>query len=262
MRAADEKKWALWAKKAVDLLKAADAPTMQEASQMSDVTSAEQAVLGSVRASTLQSRVRPWASFVKWLSWRKDKMWPTETSDIFDFLAERQREVPLGTFPRAFRAALRWFEARSGLDEERKLGNKDIVKRLLDKAVPDGAEALGEVRKAPRFPIALVVSLEQAVMAGVTGDGIAKTKAIVAWMRLVKLFGAMRSDDLQRVHPDSVTFGDAGMVMKLLRTKTSGPGKRTRELMAFIPTDTGISSVEWLAAGYRLWRTVAVDGAP
>ena len=52
------------------------------------------------------------------------------------------------------------------MDEELKLGNKDMVKRLLDKAVSDGAKALGEVRKAPRFPIALVVSLEQAVMAG------------------------------------------------------------------------------------------------
>ena len=106
----------------------------------------------------------------------------------------------------------------------------------------------------------LVVELESTVVAGQNADGVDKTRAIVAWMRLLKLYGAMRADALQRVRPDSVSLGDAGLVLKLLRTKVSGPGKRVRELVVFIPTGTGIFNPEWLTVGYALWRSIAVEG--
>ena len=239
MREADEASWKLWAGKAVALLKEAAVPAMAAAGRMEDPHAAELAVLGSVRAGTLQSRVRPWASLVKWLRWRRGRSWPAGPADIFDFLHERQRVSPVGSFPLGLRASLNWFEARSGLPEEEKLGNQDLVCRMLEKAVAEGVDQLGEIKRAPRMPIVLVVELEALVGSSTEATGIDKTRAVVAWSRLLKLYGAMRADDLQRVRPDSVTLGEAGLVLKLLRTKVSGPGKRVRELVVFVPTGLG-----------------------
>ena len=50
------------------------------------------------------------------------------------------------------------------------------------------------------------------------------------------------------------------IVLKLLRTKVTGPGKRVRELVVFIPVGTGVFDAEWLPVGYALWRSVAVEG--
>ena len=132
---------------------------------------------------------------------------------------------------------------------------------MLEKAVAEGIDQLGEVKKAPRMPIVLVVELETLVNASADAIGVDKTRAIVAWMRLLKLYGAMRADDLQRVRPDSVSLGESGLVLKLLRTKVSGPGKRVRELMVFVPVGTGIHNTTWMTIGYDLWKSIAVMDA-
>ena len=62
-------------------------------------------------------------------------------------------------------------------------------------------------------------------------------------------------DDLQRLHPENVTMGDAGMTGRMMRTKCSGTAKKVRELLLFVSRALGAGS-EGLAAD----RLQALEG--
>ena len=257
----DGEQWARWAAKAVNILKTVGARTMADAGEAEDAGAAERAILGSVRASTLQARVRPLEAMIRWLEWRRGYAWPRRPADIFDYLAERQRDDPQGSFPRSLLAGIAWLEARSGFAESQKYANNDVVKKWFQRADAEAGEHLGEVKRAPRFPLALVAAMELLVGGSAKDKGTKKTKAVICWMRLLKIYGGMRMDDLQRVAPRSVVVGDAGLTLKLLRTKCSGPGKKVRELTVFIPRGTGFANTDWLLVGLGLWRSVVVMDA-
>ena len=63
---------------------------------------------------------------------------------------------------------------------------------------------------------------------------------IGAWIRLIKVFGAMRSDDLQRTQPRFVRLSEGGLAARLVRTKTSGAGKKVKEMVVFIPRNAWV----------------------
>ena len=71
---------------------------------------------------------------------------------MVDFVAEKMSEAPAASFPRTFGASLVWFEERSGLLENRKLSNDDVVKRYLENAMVEVATNKETVDKALRFP--------------------------------------------------------------------------------------------------------------
>ena len=149
--------------------------------------------------------------------------------------------------------ALQWFESRSGLPVERRFAKSETLRFVLEKAELETGQRLDEIKRAPRFPLSVVAAMELAVARDLDLPVGAR---VVLWARLIKLYGSLRMDDLQRLRPDKVNLTEGGLTGKLLRTKTSGPGKRTRELHLFIPSGVGIADVEWLKRGYVMWREV------
>ena len=254
LKAVDDADWAKWASRAVDLLKRGVVPSLESAEQSQDPEATMQALLGSARANTLRLRVRPWEAFVRWLEWRRGRTWPATIVDVVDSVAERQAEKPTGTFPTVMRCSLAWFEARSGFPTSQRLTNSDQLKLYFDKMALDAGAMLDSVRRAPRFPLVVVAAMERMVVES-TGDlSTRRPLIVVIWARLLKLYGSLRTDDLQRLRPDMVTYGESGFVGRLLRTKCSGPGKRVQEFLVFIPEGTGIRDPRWLRTGYDLWR--------
>ena len=82
--------------------------------------------------------------------------------------------------------------------------------------------ALRATRKAPHYPLSVVAASEGHVL-----DTEAPQYAQVsAWLRMLLVWTAWRSDDLLRVAPAEVKL--EGDMLELLprRTKTTGPGKR------------------------------------
>ena len=99
----------------------------------------------------------------------------------------------------------------------------------------------------------VVAALEEAVF----DKGLPVCLRVVAWARLVKVFGVLRSDDLQRITPKDVTMQEGGMAARLQRTKTSGTGKRVKDLTLYVPEKAWLQSEGWLAEGHRLWAEAA-----
>ena len=125
----------------------------------------------------------------------------------------------------------------------------------IGRAKADLVEGEEETKRAPRFPLSLIAALEVAV----ANASLTKGMRIVAWTRLLKVYGTLRADDLQRLRPRDVSMGEAGMTGKLMRTKTTGPGKKVKQLTVFVPFEAQISGNNWLQVGYDLWRSVVSD---
>ena len=49
---------------------------------------------------------------------------------------------------------------------------------------------------------------------------------------------------------------ESGLSMKLRRTKTTGAGKKVRDLAAFVPSEAWVEKEFWLVTGYDLWFAV------
>ena len=254
MQEDDEKQRKRWTDKTVALLKAAEAPSVLQAMNSSDPDLAMGSLVGRARPKTIQLRVRSWAALVRWLEWRYGCKWPRSAHDLVDYILEMLREGAVASFPRTLSAALTWFEARSGRPSDMKYPDNDLLRRTLENVELLVNSGTAPVKKALRFPISVIAALELAVAAE---DRNPVGARVSAWARLLKINGSLSMDDLQRIHPENVTMGDAGLTGRMMRTKCSGTGKKVRELPLFMPRALGLVRRDWLRIGYKLWREAA-----
>jgi hypothetical protein len=56
--------------------------------------------------------------------------------------------------------------------------------------------------------------------------------------------------------PKDVVLRSTGLVGRLSQTKTSGAGRRVRDLPLFIPRGAYVVQENWLEVGYQLWEMV------
>jgi hypothetical protein len=145
-----------------------------------------------------------------------------------------------------------WVEARSGLGPDECFGKHEFVRKNVDRADVVARTGADAVMKAPRLPIVVIGALECKVMCPDAPLGI----RVVAWSRLVKVYGTLRWDDLQRLRPCDTVLRQAGLVGRLSQTKTSGAGKKVRDLPLFIPRHAYVLEGTWLETGYALWARV------
>ena len=154
-----------------------------------------------------------------------------QTLDVVDYVAEKMSEAPAASFPRSLGASLVWFAQRSGLPENQKLCNDDVVKRFLENAMVEATAGKETMDKAPLFPFGVIAALE--LMVFLLWKPLALK--VVAWARLVEVYGVLRMEDMQRIKPADVEWMESGLIAKLRRTKTTGPDKATGVLRVFHP---------------------------
>ena len=204
----------------------------------------------------MKKRVRDWELFVRWLSWTEGSSWPSAVGDVLGYLNFRLAEGCPVSFPATLWAAIRWVESRSGHPASECFGRHLMLKLCIERAVVVlGAES--EVaRKAPRIPLVILAALENKVVSGDLLVGV----RIVAWTRLVKVYGSLRADDLQRLRPRDAVLASSGLTGILTQTKTSGAGRKVRALPLFVPRCAYLVQEQWLETGYALWKPVGDPG--
>ena len=104
-----------------------------------------------------------------------------------------------------------------GIAEENNVSNDVLFKRCFERAAVE-AEQGTSVKKAPRLPVAVLVALELGVLDG----AVPPVLRVVMWTRLLKTYGCLRADDLQRMAPEGVHLTSSGFSGKLAWTKTTG----------------------------------------
>ena len=206
------------------------------------------ALYGKYRIST----VRRYLGFIQHLkAWlfKMDKVYgPMQSVDYVDYMYAREEEGMGPSIPLAVYQALTWFEKLAGIDEGRRVSThpmvgmvvKDLTRRLQENAPP--------IRRAPRWPACFVEWLEFMVIS----EDFTSTVRLTAWMKLLKLWAAMRFDDAANLRTESLRLYEGKLAGVLRRTKTTGAGKRVRELPIFVSEHAFIRSAEWLETGFKL----------
>ena len=149
------------------------------------------------------------------------------------------------TVPLSVSKAVGWFEKISGLDEtlgfaQDPLVNtvvKDLLKKLESGAPPR--------KRAPRMLSCFIPALEKLVVDPKVEERIRAG----AWMKLLKIWGSLRFDDVAHLKKDMVTSYDGRFSGMLKRTKTTGAGKRVKELPFHISSQAWAEHPTWMAAG-------------
>ena len=107
-----------------------------------------------------------------------------------------------------------------------RIGEAHIVSSVRDYIVDMLSKDAPPTRRAPRYPVVFIQSLE----AMVEDDKLLLGLRAVAWIKLVKIWGALRWDDIQKVNPKELKYYAGRMTTTLRYTKTTGPTKRVQEL--------------------------------
>ena len=217
-------------------------PAADMADESGDAASFFVSLVGKARPSTVKKRVRDWELFVRWLSWTEGRSWPSAVGDVLGYLNFRLAEGCPVSFPAALWAAIRWVESRSGHPASDCFGRHLMLKLCVERAIVVLGSESEVARKAPRIPLVILAALENKVVSGDLLVGI----RIIAWTRLVKVYGSLRADDLQRLRPRDVVLVSSGLTGILTQTKTSGAGRKVRALPLFVPRCAYLVQERWL----------------
>ena len=242
----------------VEELKKVNAPILAELEATMNPERATRALLSKYRASTLRRYLASGQHFRKWHESTSRLGAPMTGIRLVDYLFMREEEGMGASIPLAVSRSLGWFEGLAGVPEDEKMMNhpmvghvvKELTKKLEEKAPP--------IKRAPRWPAAFFLALERLVMNASQPMG----RRISAWMKLVKAWASLRFSDAANLKTGLVRYYDGQLCGLLLKSKTTGAGKRVRELPVYVGPTAHIVHREWLGVGFKLLKDSSSQEGP
>ena len=203
-----------------------------------------------MRASTIHKRVREWAKYRRWLEGIQRVGWPEELPHVVDYLMDLRETGAPFSVPRAFGAALSFFEKAAGLPPGGRLSEDPTYRKALDQVIRDKEMLAKERKVAPLYPVKVIIALELLVV----DEEQPELMRFMAWVKLFKIWTASRTGDLMGLSPQSLRLGKAGLQGVYWQTKVSGPGKKNRFLPLMVSREATLAGVEWLERGWEILR--------
>ena len=238
-----------------DELALAEAPVLVKLSRVEQPERAIKALTGKYRASTLRRYLAGWQHYRKWCDKAKRVPWTATT--FIDYMYVREEEGMGASIPLAVARAVGWFQELCQVPDEKKIMGdmavdlviKELVRKLESKAPP--------IKRAPRWMALLIGPMEELVMDTRAPPG----RRRAAWMKLIKVWGALRFSDTANMRTKDIKVYDGKMAAMLRKTKTTGAGKRVRELPVFIDECAYVYQKEWMVTGYDHEEEVGFRGS-
>ena len=209
---------------------------------------ATQSLLG-LRAGTLRLRARRWQKFRTWLEQLKGRPTPSNIYEVAEYIMHLSTNGCGKTVPQDVLNALHTLERIGDVQPDDAWATRSYLKNQIKEAEMMCNASL-DVKRAPTFLIALLVSLELFIVSDRP-----KFVRAHAWVRLVKLWACMRADDFQGVDPELVETDKLGLRLTIRRSKTTGPGKKHKVVWAFVSRHVSLAGTDWLDDGARLWQS-------
>ena len=234
--------------KLVDELKIFDAPVLGDIVKAMNPKRAQDALLGKYRLSTVRRYLASWQRFRVWAeSMGKPGQRPNSVM-LVDYMYAREEEGMGASIPLAVSTAVAWFERTAGIPDDEQLMAQAFPRMVMKELTKKLEQNAPPVRRAPRWLGCFVAPMETLVV-----DGAMPLEVrVCAWFKLVKLWTSMRFDDAAHLKTSEVRFYDGQLMGIIRQSKTSGAGKRVRELPIFITRDAYVVQDDWLAVGFDL----------
>lgn len=245
-----------WSKEVLGILGRANSPLTTWASDATDPNGILLGAVGATRGSTMESYTKTIKVFLVWLETAFRQHWPDSLIKVVEFLHTAGSKPCSPTFPSKFVAALAWFEKVGGWAQAERLTTQELVKRTAaywTDALRDGVSPL---KQAPRLPWMVLASIELYVV----NDSHPLARRIKAWTMGVKSWATLREDDSQHISAKKLRQSGELLITELMRSKTSGTAKRTRQLPVAIWLSCSITRTLWLEKGLGLARDAGAAG--
>ena len=165
-----------------------------------------------------------------------------------DYIDERGREPCGKTVPDSIAAALAVRESIGEVEHDQCLSNDKCFKAHLDYwrgTLEKGAEP---VCKAQCLPVAVLIALELWVV----NEGVPLRCRALAWLLLIMRWGSVRAEDTCGINGARLSWSETGLKGILVRTKTTGPGRRGLEIAFFVSKEASLAGVPWLKVGFLI----------
>ena len=81
----------------------------------------------------------------------------------------------------------------------------------------------------------------------------------LVWTLLVAVWARVRLADFEGVDMNRFKLTGTELIGVLVRTKTTGPGKRVHEVKFHVRRGTSLAGVGWLTIGWEIWEQYRVD---
>ena len=250
IEAEETKRWAAELARFVNL---AELPAKYVAEGTADPMATWLRLCGNRRPRTLRQSARSWAKFHSWLQLAHGVDWPPNETMVIDYMEELAQGGCPPSLPSSLLSSLQVLEAVGGVPREARLG----LSPMLMNVVRNMGKTLGQggppKRTAPVFTVAMVLAAEL----GVCRDDDTVTFRILCFVMLLMVWGAMRTDDVLWIDRSRMTLSELGLRGVLLRTKTSGAGRKVKELPFFVSRLVSLSGRDWLREGVELYENEA-----
>lgn len=229
-------------------LKIFRAPILEQIGESLSPERAKEALVGKYRPTTVKRYLTYWQGFRKWCWIMTGRTVPTSGVQLVDYLYAREEEGVGPSIPIAVSQAVHWFEKVAGIHDAERMSDAPLVRMAVEELTTRLESKAPPVRRAPRMLVAFLPALEALVMNE-------KERSWVragAWIKLVKVWASLRFDDFANVKAGLIRFYDGSLSGILRKTKTTGAGKRVRELPIHVSEEAYIVEKEWLGRGLQL----------
>ena len=234
------------------LMEAEDLPSVSGALRTADPNRTLAGLCGKARASTMKVYLKRWGRFREWLLRSFGCPWPTEAEQLVDFFYVLKDEPCGASVPQATWQAMSWMESVAGLRDECKLSANSLVTQTLDFVISQLGTGAVPGWQAPRFPAIVLGAMELYLRDARIGIML----RIHCGNLLARAWATLRFDDIQHMDPDRLRTVSDALVTELMRTKTSGAGKRNKELPVALWVNVTVLGNPWVSYWLQLLRSV------
>ena len=210
-------------------------------------------VLGAgLRASTLRSRVRHLRRFFSWLELTRGVRFPSELSQLTDYLRVRLSEPCNRGALKNTNEAFGFYEQVTGTPEAERHTSKElyqvVYRELRSNALPGRP-----TKQAPRMPVMLLEALERLVL----NSDAAPYLRVFAWWVLLQNWATLRFSDHRGLSPSDITVSGGEFIGKLTRSKTIGADKSIQSRPVVVSSCCYVVEPQWVQAGWKLLSRLA-----
>ena len=202
------------------------------------------------RANTLRVHVRLGERMREYTRSTHGAEWFRNAAEVMDYIAGRLEEPCGKTVPNSIYSTIKFLELSAEIPAQRRMGGDQRLENFINEVNRSHWWVARPRISANRWPLAIVICWEFVVMDKEQHQYI----RLYAWFKLVKLWGMLRWSDTTGVPAESLKFeGSAGLSGEVVRSKTSGLGRRVEIQHFYITGEAWLLAEGWLKTGYKLF---------
>ena len=204
------------------------------------------------RPATLRQHVRLGRKLVGYAKHSYGAAWFKEPADVMEYVALRMEEPCGKSVPGSIWATLRFLQESAEVPAEKRISGDLALRNFFAEVSRHPTWPEGQPRSsAKRLTTSVAVAWENVVVA----SGERNYVRIFAWFKLIKLWAALRWDDTLGIPPSMIDMRpEVGLKGKIVRSKTTGEGRRVDLQEFYVSKDCWLRHPEWLADGWELFN--------